>query len=345
LAEESAPKDKWITAGPMSFTRPPTPDGQLDPITLFGPTAVLQERYDDEEVQGGKIALIAVKQMRAQKPPNGLDRMQSTFSKQVAYNQRIIDAENQIAEINCQLPYFMEDMTLEEAVYVCINSSEEMDRNERSIAGQLWIQGDRCRSASNVVPDGMADTKDSALLAAAAEAVSWNHASQPDSPRKGLRFIIYPRELTQLDEFLATTDPNVDPEDGHPLAYNTILQESAKFELTPRFLNEASEQVTTDPFLSENVPEWMAKTKQIATGCRQRTLEDVPDVPNSDDEEDPNMKPDTCEGAYTAEMDPKKGPKRLTPAEAAFQRMAGKAMKQVPSPKPESAPEPVAINK
>jgi hypothetical protein len=35
----------------------------------------LQERYPDPEVQGGKIALIAVKQMRAQKTPNDLDRM------------------------------------------------------------------------------------------------------------------------------------------------------------------------------------------------------------------------------------------------------------------------------
>jgi hypothetical protein len=33
-------------------------------------------------------------------------------------------------------------------------------------------------TASNTVPEGMADTTDSALLAAAAEAVAWNHASQ-----------------------------------------------------------------------------------------------------------------------------------------------------------------------
>jgi hypothetical protein len=36
---------------------------------------VLQERYDDPEVQGGKIALIAVNSITVQKPPNGLDRM------------------------------------------------------------------------------------------------------------------------------------------------------------------------------------------------------------------------------------------------------------------------------
>jgi hypothetical protein len=327
MAEDTTPKDKWYAgSGVMAYTFPLTEEATNEPIALFGPGSVLEERYDDEEVQGGKIALIAVKQMRAQKPPNGLDRMQSTFSKQVAYNQRILEAESQIAGINCGIPHFLEDMTLEEPVYVCINSSEEMDRNEQSIAGQLWIQGDRHMSASNVVPDGMADTKESAALAAAAEAVSWNHASQPDQPRKGQRVIIYPRDLLQLEEFLSSGDPNVDPEDGHPLAYATILQESAKFETTPLFLNEDSEPVTSDPFLSEKVPEWMAQTKQVATGCRRRTLENGPDVENSDDEEDPNMQPDKCEGAYTAEMDPKKGPKVLTPKEVAYQRAVGSAL-------------------
>jgi hypothetical protein len=38
------------------------------------------------------------------------------------------------------------------------------------------------------------------------------------------------------------------------------------------------------------------------------------------------MKPDELTGCYTAEMDPKAGPKVLTPTEAAYQRAAGKAM-------------------
>jgi hypothetical protein len=71
----------------------------------------------------------------------------------------------------------------------------------------------------------MSDTKESALLVAAAEAVTWNHASQPDFPRKGQRIIVYPQELTALDEFLASGDPNINPDEGHPLAFQTILQE------------------------------------------------------------------------------------------------------------------------
>jgi hypothetical protein len=89
LAEEPCSKDKWYsTADLMAFSHPPIPDchvGDL-PLKLFGPHSSIQDRYDDPEVHGGKIALIGFKQKRVQKPPNFLDRMQSTFMKQVAYN-------------------------------------------------------------------------------------------------------------------------------------------------------------------------------------------------------------------------------------------------------------------
>jgi hypothetical protein len=253
MAEDPAPKDRWYAgSGIMAYTFPLTEEVHEEPSILFGPGSVLQERYDDEEIQGGKIALVAVKQMRAQKPPNGLDRMQSTFSKQVGYNRRIMEAEIAIAGINCDIPHFLEDMTLEEPVYVCINSSEEMARGEQAIAGQLWIQGDRQMTASSTVPEGMADTTDSALLAAVAEAVAWNHASQEDEGRKGQRVIIYPKDLTQLEEFLGTYDPNVDPEDGHPIAYEVILRESSKYEATPQFWREDSTRIVSDCFRSEH---------------------------------------------------------------------------------------------
>jgi hypothetical protein len=103
---------------------PPVPEIHEEPSILFGPECLLQERYDDLEVQGGKIALIAFKQMRAQKPPNGLDRMQSTFLKQVSYNQRVLEAEGEIAGINSDAPHFLSEMTIEEPVFVCINGCE-----------------------------------------------------------------------------------------------------------------------------------------------------------------------------------------------------------------------------
>jgi hypothetical protein len=101
----------------MAFSFPPLPDDRIEelPMTLFGPGSHLQERYADPQVQGGKIALIAFKQKRVQKPPNFLDRMRTTFLKQVAYNQRILEAEHEIAGINCDIADFVSEMTLARA--------------------------------------------------------------------------------------------------------------------------------------------------------------------------------------------------------------------------------------
>jgi hypothetical protein len=318
----------------MAFTFPLLEEVQDAPRRLFGQEAEFQERYDDEEVQGGKIALIAFKQMRAQKPPNYLDRMQSTFSKQVAYNQRVLDAEQSVAGINCDIPHFLEEMTVDEPVFVCINSSEEMKRDEQAVSGQLWVQGDRQMTATNATPEGMANTRDSALLYAAAEAVTWNHASQPDEGRKGQRVVIFPKELVQLEEFLMTSDPSVDPGDGHPLAYEAILRESAKFETPPLFVKEVSDFVTKDPVLSANVPEWLAISRQVATGGRRRVLEDGVDVSDSGDEDDEKMVADEEQGMYTAGMDPKLGPQRLSQAEVLRQRLSAKATRAAGFPEP-----------
>jgi hypothetical protein len=235
----------------MVFSSPPIPIVREEPTILFGPEASLQERYDDPEVQGGKLALIAVKQMRAKKPPNGLDRMQTNLLKKIAYNQRIMEAEDEIAGINCDIPHLLSEMSREERVIVCVNGSEEMKRNEEAIAGQLWIQGDRQMTASNRVYDGMANPRDSALLRAAAEAVTWRHALENEGVRKGQRVVIYPKELVQLEEVLSTCDPEIDNEDGHSIAYAMILRESQNFENTPISLSEESARSVEDPLIAE----------------------------------------------------------------------------------------------
>jgi hypothetical protein len=225
-------------------------------------------------------------------------------------------------------------MSVDEPVFVCINSSEEMKRDEQAIAGQLWVQGDRQMTASNATPEGMANTRASALLYAAAEAVTWNHASQPDEGRKGQRVVIFPKELVQLEAFLATSDPNVDPEDGHPLAYEVILRESAKFETPPLFVKEDSDFVANDPILSANVPEWLAKSREVATGGCRRVLDDGVDVPDSSDEDDEKMVADEEQGMYTAGMDPKPGPQHLSQAEVLRQRLSAKATRAAGFPDP-----------
>jgi hypothetical protein len=191
ISEEPCPKDKWYsTTDLMAFTFPTLPDNQIMemPRILFGPHHTSQERCDDPEVQGGKIALIAFKQMRAQKPPNCLDRMHSRFLKQVAYNERVIGIEKEIAAINTDAVDFLYEMTLnhEDPIFVCVNGSEEMKRGEEPIAGQLWTQQDRHLTVYNRPLEGMTDSRESAVLTGVAEAVTWRHALElEDGIRRG----------------------------------------------------------------------------------------------------------------------------------------------------------------
>jgi hypothetical protein len=113
-------------------------------------------------------------------------------------------------------------------------------------------------TASNHVLPGMANTREAAILSPAAEAVTWKHALDEDvSPRKGQRVVIYPTEMSQLEQVLSTGDPNIDSKDGHPIAYTQILQAARSYENPPIFLREDSEQITSDPVISEKVPGWM----------------------------------------------------------------------------------------
>jgi hypothetical protein len=86
--------------------------------------------------------------------------------------------------------------------------------------------------------------------------------------------------------------------------------------------------------LAANVPEWLAKSRQVATGNRRRVLEDGDDVMSSSDEDDPNMVPDREIGMYTSEMDPKAGPRILSQAEALRQRLIAKASREAGFPDP-----------
>jgi hypothetical protein len=245
LAEEPIPKDKWFSLSDLMAFTPPVAQVREEPSIIFGPGSYLQELYPDPEVQGGKIVLIVFKHLRAQKPPNGLDRLQSTFQKQVAYNQRIMEAEVSTAGINCDVPNSLFNMSFEpeDQLIVCINGVEGLKRDEEAIAGQVWIRGERMMTASNRVIDGMANTRDSAILSAAAEAVNWRHAGEPAGARKGQRVIVFPKELPQLEAVLASNDPSIDPEDGHSIAYEAILQGRQQFEHPPVFLKDDSEPV------------------------------------------------------------------------------------------------------
>jgi hypothetical protein len=195
-------------------------------------------------------------------------------------------------------------------------------------------------TASNVVLEGMADTREAAILSAAVEAVTWKHCLEPDDgPRKGQRVVIYPKEISQLEIVLSTGDPNVDAEDGHPIAYAHLLRASQSYEHPPIFLREDSEQITQDQVMAEKVPVWMNTAAQVATGNRKMVLEDGPDVMNSDeDDATKEEQGEVLTGMYTYEMDPNQGPMKLTPAQVAAQKAAAQALKSLRTPPRSQSP-------
>jgi hypothetical protein len=140
-------------------------------------------------------------------------------------------------------------------------------------------------TAYNMPYPGMTNTRESAILSAVAEAVTWKHALEKDGPRRGQRVVVYPKELSQLDQVLNSGDPNVGNEDGHPIAYSAILQMIPSFENPPLFFREDHDRITSDPMLSLEVPKWLNTAARVATGSRRRVLEDGRDVMNSDEED------------------------------------------------------------
>jgi hypothetical protein len=84
---------------------------------------------------------------------------------------------------------------------------------------------------------------------------------------------------------LSKGDPNIDAEDGHPIAYAQLLQVSQSYERPPLFLREDSEQIVKDPEMAQKVPVWMNTAAQVATGNRRMVLEDGPDKMNSDEDD------------------------------------------------------------
>jgi hypothetical protein len=128
--------------------------------------------------------------------------MHASLPKQVAYNQRILKAGAEIDGINCDLADFLTDMNLnpEVPIIVCVHSRKSMNRHEQHIGGQLWLQGTRSMTATNVILPGMKNDEDSAALVAVAEAVEWKHPMEPvGEKRKGQRAVISPPTFNNLE--------------------------------------------------------------------------------------------------------------------------------------------------
>jgi hypothetical protein len=152
--------------------------------------------------------------------------------------------------------------------------------------------------------------RESAILAAAAEAVEWSHPIEPrnvEGKRVASRVIIHPAEIPPLEEALSDFSRNPwEQEDGKHIACSKILQKSDEYESPPE--------------LAASVPLWMNIAAQVSTGTRPLVLEDGPDTMNSSDEESPKEEHgDVLTDMYTAGL---KAPVLLSQSEVARQRAA-----------------------
>jgi hypothetical protein len=150
--------------------------------------------------------------------------------------------------------------------------------------------------------------KESVILSAIAEAVTWRHAMEqatdPDFKRPGQRIIVYPKSLTKFSECLQRGDYGPDLEGGHEVAYERITAECSTFVNCPIFLPEDSPSVGNWPVLAEEVSIWMEQAKQVAVSGYRQVLQNGPDVCNSESDSDHSDHGEEWADSemYTAEM-------------------------------------------
>jgi hypothetical protein len=202
--------------------------------------------------------------------------MNASKLKQVSYNERVSAAEEEIAGINCDVADFLSGMDATATITVCINASTSMKKNERILGGQLWQQEDRSMTAVNGVIDGMTNSRESAILSAAAESVEWTHPMEPtiDGKRVSPRIIVYPSDMPSIDEALSDFSQNPsESDDCSHIAFAKILEHSAGYVSPPVFLREDCSEVQNDPEMAIAVPKGLALATQVSVGGRDYTLE------------------------------------------------------------------------
>jgi hypothetical protein len=127
-----------VTNEAFALSFPPCSDEHSRISAAVSFNGVLQERYNDPEVQGGKIALIATNKQLEEKQPNCLDRMKTRKQKQVACNEQVLKAEDEIAGTNGDIADCLSDMNAVEVITVCVNAGATMKTNQTILWGQLW---------------------------------------------------------------------------------------------------------------------------------------------------------------------------------------------------------------
>jgi hypothetical protein len=207
--------------------------------------------------------------------------MHASYQKQVAYNQRVLSAEDEMAGINSEAADFLSQMSVDpsEPIIICVNAGESFKRHEQHTGGQLWMQSDRKMTATNIPFPGMTNDSNSACLAGVAEAVEWAHAMEKCLPKRTTqRIVLYPPTLPDFSRVLSGDTSNLS--EGHEIAYQRISDVFSLYEVPPAFY-PADSQSFGDLPIADRVPSWMNIAAQVSVGGRKQVLEDGADVCNS----------------------------------------------------------------
>jgi hypothetical protein len=238
--------------------------------------------------------------------------MHASLPKQLAYNERLLSAENEIAGINCNIGEFPSQLSTDpyEPVIICVNAGESLKRHEQHIGGQPWLQINRQMTATNIKLDGMSNDATSVTLAVVAEAVEWAHVLETGLPKRtGQRIVIYPPSLLKLDAVLESLDAGSDTKDGHDIAYQRIFSACAKYERPPAFFPVDSQDFGGLD-ISEKIPFWMHTAAQVSTGGRRQVLENGPDVCDSESDSENEDHGEVLSWMYTVNIPLERLPNR-----------------------------------
>jgi hypothetical protein len=192
--------DRWISPEAEVISYPPIPNEQSEAHAEMLFSGVSHGvRAPNPEIPGGHIAHIATNNNGVQTPPNSLDRMHACPQKQVAFNQRILKSEEEVAGISADLADF--------PLFACVNVGGRM-LGTQPMCGQLWTQKDRQVSATCFHMEGLGNSREEVALSKVVDLSSWRDSLEttqgPDDLQLGQRVVVYPKFLEHIKNIFAT---------------------------------------------------------------------------------------------------------------------------------------------